>query len=183
MHRRPTPLTTTVITDWVTNIGELDEMVGELNEGEKGDAKVNFRVWGVLALLGAGTAVIGAAVDFAGERLLAYRSLFSLSSSSLPSVLLWLSYSLFFAAIAASCRSWLSSHSEGSGIPEMKAILSGTQIPGYLSLRTLVAKSIGLISAYASGLSIGREGPFVHIAGIVAYYFSHLHCISLVIST
>ena len=31
-----------------------------------------------------------------------------------------------------------------------------------------MAKLIGIISANAAGLSIGKEGPFVHISGIVA---------------
>lgn len=36
-------------------------------------------------------------------------------------------------------------------------------------MRTLLAKTIGIISALASGLSIGKEGPFVHISAILAH--------------
>jgi chloride channel 3/4/5 len=52
----------------------------------------------------------------------------------------------------------------GSGVAEVKVILSGFVLHGYLGLKTLLIKTIGLIFAVASGLSLGKEGPFVHIA-------------------
>lgn len=55
----------------------------------------------------------------------------------------------------------------GSGIPEIKTILSGFVIRGYLGSFTLATKSIGLALSVASGLSLGKEGPFVHIAACV----------------
>ncbi|GJJ06281.1 hypothetical protein Clacol_000472 [Clathrus columnatus] len=48
----------------------------------------------------------------------------------------------------------------GSGIPEVKTILSGFVIHGYLGGRTLVVKATGLALSVASG----KEGPLVHIA-------------------
>ncbi|KAF8906489.1 chloride channel [Gymnopilus junonius] len=58
-------------------------------------------------------------------------------------------------------------YAAGSGIPEIKTILSGFVIHGYLGGRTLFTKSVGLALAVASGLSLGKEGPFVHIASCV----------------
>ncbi|ORY75039.1 chloride channel [Leucosporidium creatinivorum] len=55
----------------------------------------------------------------------------------------------------------------GSGIPEIKTILSGFVIRGYLGSWTLATKSVGLALSVASGLSLGKEGPFVHIASCV----------------
>ena len=52
----------------------------------------------------------------------------------------------------------------GSGIPEVKTILSGFVIRKFLGLRTLLVKATGLTLSVASGLSLGKEGPFVHIA-------------------
>ncbi|PSN74006.1 hypothetical protein BS50DRAFT_627375 [Corynespora cassiicola Philippines] len=52
----------------------------------------------------------------------------------------------------------------GSGVAEVKVILSGFVLHGYLGLRTLVIKTLGLILSVASGLSLGKEGPYVHIA-------------------
>lgn len=49
----------------------------------------------------------------------------------------------------------------GSGVAEVKVILSGFVLHGYLGVRTLVCKTLGIILAVASGLSIGKEGPYV----------------------
>jgi chloride channel 3/4/5 len=60
----------------------------------------------------------------------------------------------------------------GSGIPEIKTILSGFVIHGYLGGRVLFTKSVGLALSVASGLSLGKEGPFVHIASCIGNIIS-----------
>ncbi|KAF9529368.1 clc channel [Crepidotus variabilis] len=65
-------------------------------------------------------------------------------------------------------------YAAGSGIPEIKTILSGFVIHGYLGGRTLFTKSVGLAFSVASGLSLGKEGPFVHIASCVGNIISRI---------
>lgn len=55
----------------------------------------------------------------------------------------------------------------GSGVAEVKVINSGFVLHGYMGLKTLVVKTIGLIFSVSSGLSLGKEGPYVHIATCV----------------
>ena len=55
----------------------------------------------------------------------------------------------------------------GSGIPELKSYLNGVRIPGYLQMKTLAMKLVGLGCALASGLIIGRQGPVIHIVAIL----------------
>ncbi|GAA5823615.1 hypothetical protein JCM3770_000699 [Rhodotorula araucariae] len=55
-------------------------------------------------------------------------------------------------------------YAAGSGIPEIKTILSGFVIRGFLGSWTLAVKSVGLALSVASGLSLGKEGPLVMIA-------------------
>lgn len=62
----------------------------------------------------------------------------------------------------------------GSGIPEIKCILSGFVIRGYLGKWTFIIKSVGLILSSASGLSLGKEGPMVHLACCIGNIFSYL---------
>jgi chloride channel 3/4/5 len=57
----------------------------------------------------------------------------------------------------------------GSGIPEIKTILSGFVIPNILDLKVLIVKAVGAIFAVSTGMCLGKEGPFVHISTCVAY--------------
>lgn len=57
----------------------------------------------------------------------------------------------------------------GSGIPEIKTILSGFVIPNFLSFKVLLVKAVGSIFAVSTGMCLGKEGPFVHISTCVAY--------------
>ena len=57
----------------------------------------------------------------------------------------------------------------GSGIPEIKTILSGFVIPNFLDFKVLAVKAFGAVFAVATGMCLGKEGPFVHIAGCVGY--------------
>jgi chloride channel 3/4/5 len=52
----------------------------------------------------------------------------------------------------------------GSGVAEVRVILSGFVLHGFLGVKTLVIKTLALVLSVASGLSLGKEGPFVHIA-------------------
>jgi chloride channel 3/4/5 len=55
----------------------------------------------------------------------------------------------------------------GSGVAEVRVILSGFVLHGFLGVKTLVIKTAALILSVASGLSLGKEGPFVHISTCV----------------
>ncbi|KAJ8000044.1 hypothetical protein DPEC_G00200730 [Dallia pectoralis] len=63
---------------------------------------------------------------------------------------------------------------QGSGIPELKTILRGVVLKEYLTFRAFVAKVIGLTAGLGSGMPVGKEGPFVHIASICAAVLSRL---------
>lgn len=47
---------------------------------------------------------------------------------------------------------------------QIKTILSGFIIRGYLGKWTLLIKTVTLVLAVSSGLSLGKEGPLVHVA-------------------
>jgi chloride channel 2 len=80
----------------------------------------------------------------------------------------WMAASLFFAGCAQACIQYISPLAQGSGIPQMKAIMAGVNLPNMLSFKTYVSKVLGMVCMLSSGMSLGKEGPFVHIAGCIA---------------
>ena len=82
---------------------------------------------------------------------------------------------LCFAVLAASLVRMFAPYACGSGIPEIKTILSGFIIRGYLGKWTFLIKAVAIMLAVAAGLSLGKEGPMVHMAcctgNILAYMF------------
>jgi chloride channel 3/4/5 len=89
------------------------------------------------------------------------------------SFLTYILSSLLFAGLAALLVKRFAPHARGSGIPEVKTILSGFVIKGYLSKWTFIVKSISMVLAVAAGLSLGKEGPFVHIVCCIGNIVSH----------
>ncbi|XP_055708576.1 H(+)/Cl(-) exchange transporter 5 isoform X1 [Phlebotomus papatasi] len=83
-------------------------------------------------------------------------------------------WAMSFAALAASLVRQFAPYACGSGIPEIKTILSGFIIRGYLGKWTLIIKSVGIMLSVSAGLCLGKEGPMVHIASCIGNILSYL---------
>jgi len=73
-------------------------------------------------------------------------------------------YAILFAFSAAFLVRSFAPYAAGSGISEVKCILAGFVMKGFLGAMVLMIKSLTLPLAIASGLSVGKEGPSVHVA-------------------
>lgn len=77
-------------------------------------------------------------------------------------------FALLFAVFAAFLVKRFAPHAAGSGVPEIKTVLSGVVIRGYLNSWAFITKVIGLTFSVSSGLNLGKEGPFVHLVSVLA---------------
>jgi len=79
------------------------------------------------------------------------------------------------AVVMGSYSAWISRlypYACGSGLPEIKVVMGGFVMQRLFGFGTLLTKSMGLVLAVGAGLSIGKEGPFVHVAACVAHSWS-----------
>ncbi|XP_032835610.2 H(+)/Cl(-) exchange transporter 4 [Petromyzon marinus] len=86
---------------------------------------------------------------------------------------LYVVLAVLLAVAAVSLVRTFAPYACGSGIPEIKTILSGFIIRGYLGKWTLLVKVVTLVLAVSSGLSLGKEGPLVHVACCCGNIASH----------
>jgi hypothetical protein len=105
-----------------------------------------------LAILGVLGALANLFTDLFLTKLDRARNEFSvLTTSYAGNYIIIIAYSICFSWLAAACTHFISPFSSGSGIPEMKSILSGNSMERYLSFPTLVAKLLGIVASVASG--------------------------------
>lgn len=96
------------------------------------------------------------------------------SSFWLVNWVLYIAFSTVFAFTSARLVKSFAPYAAGSGISEIKCIIAGFVMKGFLGFWTLLIKSIGLPLAIASGLSVGKEGPSVHYAVCTGNVISRL---------
>ncbi|XP_023217752.1 chloride channel protein 2-like [Centruroides sculpturatus] len=132
--------------------------------------------WIFLTLLGVICSILSFTMDYGisicqKARMWLYRDL---TQHPILQYLAWIAFPMTLILFASGFVHLAAPQAIGSGIPEMKTILRGVVLKEYLTLRTLVSKMVGLTCTLASGLPLGKEGPFVHIASIVATMLSKL---------
>ncbi|XP_041038390.1 chloride channel protein-like [Carcharodon carcharias] len=132
--------------------------------------------WLFLVLLGLTMALVSWAMDYVSSRGLdAYKWMYLEMQHNVGlQYLVWIGYPLALIIFSVVLCQALSPQAVGSGIPELKTIIRGAVLQEYLTFRTFIAKVLGLTAVLSSGLPVGKEGPFVHIASICAALLSKL---------
>ena len=91
-------------------------------------------------------------------------------SGILSPFLIFVTLSVLFATISTLLVKYVAPMATGSGISEIKVWVSGFEYKTeFLSIATLIVKSVALPLAISAGLSLGKEGPSVHYATCCAF--------------
>ncbi|XP_041954894.1 chloride channel K isoform X3 [Alosa sapidissima] len=134
--------------------------------------------WLSYVALGVLTALLSFCMNLTVAKLLrAHQWLTSrLEGHALLQFLCWTLYPASLCALSSSFSHSICPYSAGSGIPEVRCMLAGVELPDYLSLSHLFAKLVGLTCSLAAGSTVflGKVGPFVHLSTMLGAYLHRL---------
>lgn len=77
--------------------------------------------------------------------------------------------SIGYVLISSSLCVFVAPTAIGSGVAEAMGILNGVAYPGYIGVKVFLCKFFGLTLAVAGGICGGKEGPLIHMGGIIGY--------------
>lgn len=131
-----------------------------------------FVKWLLCFLIGLIVSLIGFCNNLAVENLAGVK--FVITSNMMLVKRYGMAFLVFFSSnfvltlFASIITAFIAPAAAGSGIPEVKAYLNGVDAPGIFTLKTLLVKIVGSITAVSSSLLIGKAGPMVHTGACVA---------------
>ena len=144
----------------------------------------NVRSWTTFALIGITTGLIGFVIDTLVEKLVEWKfetTIEHIEDHENPGEYSYgkgfavlLSFALALALVSTTLVNFIEPVAAGSGIPEVKSYLNGTNIPRYLRVPTGLVKIFGVICSVSAGLIVGKEGPLIHVGSIIAANYATL---------
>ncbi|XP_054627564.1 chloride channel K [Dunckerocampus dactyliophorus] len=136
--------------------------------------------WYGYAALGMLTAILSFVMDLSVTKLLTvHQWLYTqLEDNNLLQFFCWTLYPACLCALSSSLCHNICPFATGSGIPEVRTMLAGIEMPNYLSLTNMFTKFLGLICTLAAGSTVflGKVGPFVHLSTMMGDFISNLCC-------
>ena len=134
--------------------------------------------WVLTALIGMSTGAIGFIVDLSCKnlgdlRIKAVKKYVEMGELS-NAYWTWLGICAAFAFVSTLLVNFGEPVAAGSGIPEVKGYLNGSNYMRFLSLKTAIVKIFGIICSVSAGFVIGKEGPLIHIGSVIGANFATL---------
>ena len=141
-------------------------------------------IWGLYLCLGVAVAVEIVVIlhlcDLIQKQRVKYTDQMLQKEEMLLAWCIWTGSSMALCMIACVLVLWQPA-AASSGIPGLIAFLNGVNPvggtstltglkTGFLSMETLIAKSVGMTLSIPSGLCLGPEGPIIHIGALLAHH-------------
>lgn len=168
-HKDPGPLYETFTSQYKSSVIEELNDVNYQKRLFGSSGSNSLKLFLILLLVSLSTSTIAAFIDICAYNLGYYKKFFSSKfENPYMSFFIWTGFSVLFVCIGTTFGYKYCPEVDGSGIPEVKAIISGAELPRFLFWKTFFLKAAGLVCCSAS-LSIGREGPHIHLATILAH--------------
>mmetsp|Transcript_5706 Transcript_5706/g.7984 ORF Transcript_5706/g.7984 Transcript_5706/m.7984 type:complete len:773 (-) Transcript_5706:55-2373(-) len=122
-----------------------------------------------LVALGLIAGTLSATIDITIFQLrTAHRLVLELTTNVIGQYLLWVLYTIAVLWAGITLTIWLAPQAAGSGVPEMRMVVSGVFLKNVLSFKALIVKILGICMSLGSGAVYGKEGPFIHLTCILA---------------
>ncbi|XP_027821493.2 chloride channel protein ClC-Ka isoform X8 [Ovis aries] len=153
--------------------GPMEELVG-LREGSSGNPVTLRELWGPCPRVRRG---IRGGLDWLKQKLFRVgEDWYFLTVLGVLMALISFTMSFAVGRVVRGFSQSITPFSGGSGIPELKTILSGVVLEDYLDIKNFGAKVVGLTCTLASGSTIflGKVGPFVHLSAMIAAYLGRV---------
>ena len=134
-----------------------------------------MEVWVSFGMVGVAAGIVAFVMDLLVDKLVLLKwsaSQVLMASSMNKALLVFLTLSALFAAVASLLTVYVGPGAVASGTPELMAYLNGINYPKFISVKTLIVKVFGLCLAVSAGLCIGKEGPLAHIGAILGHSVS-----------
>ncbi|GMI03367.1 hypothetical protein TrRE_jg5174, partial [Triparma retinervis] len=135
----------------------------------------------IIILIGILTALVSVVVNIATKSIYPVRKqiVFGIPDENmLVKFGVYCAFSLSAALLSNLVTQKVCPEATGGGIPEVKTLLEGSYKRALVTERTVFAKAVGLVLAVTAGLSVGKEGPFVHIAVAISDTLMRQECFS-----
>lgn len=145
------------------SISTINSIINEISSFKiiKSRIWINFQIWFVLTIIGITIGSIASFLNILTEFL---NELKFWTNYTILQFIIYTLFSISFGVFASYLCVNYAPNASGSGISEVKVIVSGYKRDDFLSINTLLVKAFTLPFTIASGLSVGKEGPSVHYA-------------------
>lgn len=140
---------------------------------------VQAYLWFLCFLIGFAMGSLAFLLDLLVELLIGIRwkiteSVVRGTNSPLLGLPIILGFSLVFALIAMLLTAYVAPTALGSGVAETMGIMNGVKYPEFITMKALLVKFLGVAFAVSAGLTVGKEGPLIHMGAIVGSAIPYL---------